>query len=223
MFPIYPSGGVHHKIRTVLAEFGVKETHQALLEIMKSDYEYLGTLFTQSNEIPQTTTPIQEKKEKKPVKKANKESDLQEQTETNPSSSNTDSIDSLVTSKFTPGTKILVTKEKIANTSNINVQELPPATLPKFSSSTEAKQWQREQEEARRVNNEERGINSETLLTSDNMREWIEVNKYTYAQIARDIVGLPEYRVAEFAKQNGILSETAKRRAAIIARAKSKK
>lgn len=206
---------VYHKLRAVLAEFGVKETHQALMEIMKSEYEYLGTLFTpvQSNQIlpPTPTPPAQqpEKKEKKLVKKATKEEEQPP--------SNTDTVDSLVPTKFTPGMKILVTKQ-IQQPSNID--PLPVQELPKFASSTEAKQWQREQEEARKQNNEQRGIDSESLLTPDNMREWIEVNKYTYAQIARDIVGLPEYRVAEFAKQHNILSETAKRRAAIIARAK---
>jgi hypothetical protein len=219
---MYPPGGVHHKIRTVLAEFGVKNTYETLMEIMKSDYEVLGTFFTQTGSTVPTptstpTAPTVEKKEKKPVKKANKEEAVEVQNQ------NQDTIDSLVTSKFTPGTKILVTKEKEAQGQAITatkVEALPPATLPKFSSSTEAKQWQREQEEARKLNNEQRGINSESILTVDSMREWIEVNKYTYAQIARDIVGLPEYRIAEFAKQNGILSETAKRRAAIIARVK---
>ena len=215
---MYPLGGIHHKIRTVLAEFGVKNTYETLMEIMKSDYEVLGTFFTQSVPTPTSTptapqeNPI-EKKEKKPVKKANtKAEEVQSQPQ--------DTIDSLVSSKFTPGTKILVTKEKDSTITTTKAEALPPATLPKFSSSAEAKQWQREQEEARRLNNEQRGINSESILTEENVREWIEVNKQTYAQIARDIVGLPEYRVAEFAKQNGILSETAKRRAAIIARTK---
>jgi hypothetical protein len=220
MFPNYLPGGVEHKLRLVVAEFGVKETHSALMSLLQKDYEDLQSLFTQSNRIPQPEEQEQvEKKEKKPVKKANlnKESPTKEQEPTPP----VDSIDSLVSTKFTPGMKILVTKE-VRHSSNTNIQPLPPAELPKFGSSTEAKQWQRDQEEARRLNNEQRGIDSESLLTADNMREWIEVNKYTYAQIARDILGLPEYRVGEFAKQHGILSETAKRRAAIIARAKGK-
>lgn len=217
MFTNYLPGGVEHKLRAVLAEFGVKQTHSTFMSILQKDYEDLQTLFPQSNVIPQPEGQEQvEKKEKKPVKKANlnKETPTKEQEPTPP----VDSIDSLVSSKFTPGMKILVTKE----VKQTNIQPLPPAELPKFGSSTEAKQWQREQEEARRLNNEQRGIDSESLLTVDNMREWIELNKYTYAQIARDILGLPEYRVGEFAKQQGILSETAKRRAAIIARAKGK-
>lgn len=220
------------QIRRIIAEHGLKETHQAWQTILKQDYEYLGTLFTpltsttqhtSTASLPQSsnnkpaeveappTSVSPQQKEKKPVKKAVKQ-------EAPPSPPQEDTVESLVSTKFIPGMKILVKKGE-----GVPQEEVPllePAVLPKFSSAAEAKQWQREQEEKRRVNNQERGIDSETLLTQENLKRWIEVEKLGYAQIARDIVGLPEYRIGEVAKQHGILSETAKRRAAIIGRSK---
>lgn len=217
------------KLRQIIAEHGLKETHQSFQDILKADYQFLQTLFSiasqSATQPPHTTQQEQEpkEKEKKPVKKANNK----------PAAP--DTIDSIAPpTKFQSGMRILVTKnldkteeeyeddieEQLVQTA---IEELPPAVMPSFSNPKEAKVWQREQEEKRLAHNKVKGIDPETLLTPDNLRMWVEQDKKGYSVIARDILGLPEYRIAEFAKQHNILSETSKRRAAIIRRKASGK
>ena len=210
-------------VRTLIAKHGLRETYEKFQKILHTDYAFLSTLFIKETELPQPQgdltsnsdlkpleLPLQ--KEKKPVKLAHKQP-----------SNTSDQISSLVPSKFTPGMKLLVMKDEKEEQEE-QEEEQEEQKKPQFTSSKEAKQWQKEQEELRREQNERNGIQPESLLTPENMKKWVIEEKKPYSTIARDIVGLPEYRIAEFAKQNNIISDTAKRRAAIIAkRIKAKK
>ena len=62
-----------------------------------------------------------------------------------------------------------------------------------------------------------KGIDSYSLLTKDNLKKWVDTDKLTYTQIARDHVGLPADEIATIAKGFGIQSHIAKKRAVIIA------
>ena len=215
-------------LRTLIAKHGLQETYEKFQRILHTDYVFLSTLFNKETELPielplshgdltskselkPVELPIQ--KEKKPVKLAPKQP------------SNTDQISSLVPSKFTPGMKLLVMKDDQEDErEDEKEEEQEEQKKPQFTSSKEAKQWQKEQEELRREQNERNGIQPESLLTPENMKKWVLEEKKPYSTIARDIIGLPEYRIADYAKQNNIISDTAKRRAAIIAkRIKAKK
>jgi hypothetical protein len=62
-----------------------------------------------------------------------------------------------------------------------------------------------------------KGVDPEGLLTKENLRKWIEVEHLTYAQIARDHVGLPSVQISAVAKGFGFKSQIAKRRAMFLA------
>jgi len=62
-----------------------------------------------------------------------------------------------------------------------------------------------------------KGVDPETLLTKENLKKWIDIDCLTYAQIARDHVGLSALQVSNIAKGFGFKSIIAKKRAMIIA------
>ena len=80
----------------------------------------------------------------------------------------------------------------------------PSSTKPTFSTLKEAKQWQKAQEEAKHKALLHQGINPLSLLTKENLTQWIQEERKAYSVIARELVGLPELQVASTAKEFGI-------------------
>ena len=87
------------------------------------------------------------------------------------------------------------------------------------SDSKKMKLWQKEQEQKKLAELQAAGVVPETLLTVDNVRQWVEKEAKTYAYVAREYLGMPEAKVAEFGKKNGILSQMSKKRAVVAANA----
>jgi hypothetical protein len=85
------------------------------------------------------------------------------------------------------------------------------------------KKWQKEQEQKKLVELQAAGIVPESLLTVENLRQWVEKEGKTYAYVARIYLGLPESRVSEFGKKNGVLSQMSKKRAVLAAKATVKR
>jgi hypothetical protein len=67
----------------------------------------------------------------------------------------------------------------------------------------EIKKWQREQEAARRIYMKAHKISRTSLMTVENMRNWLGDGQ-TYAWIAREQLGCKEEDVSKFAKENGL-------------------
>jgi hypothetical protein len=65
---------------------------------------------------------------------------------------------------------------------------------------------QRRKEAAKRRELESQGINPTSLLTKENLSQWLTEGK-TYSQIARDDVGLREEDVSAAAKKHGLSSQ----------------
>jgi hypothetical protein len=61
--------------------------------------------------------------------------------------------------------------------------------------------WQRSKEEERRLANAAAGIDGAALLTKENVELW-KSQGMTYAAMARDILGLPQERVAAITKSH---------------------
>jgi len=87
------------------------------------------------------------------------------------------------------------------------------------SDSKKMKLWQKEQEQKKLAELQAAGVVPETLLTVENVRQWVEKEAKTYAYVAREYLGMPEAKVAEFGKKNGILSQMSKKRAVVAANA----
>ncbi len=60
--------------------------------------------------------------------------------------------------------------------------------------------WQKEKEAERRKLNAAAGIDGKALLTVENVTQW-RSEGMTYAAIARDIIGCPDWQVAEILKE----------------------
>jgi hypothetical protein len=91
-----------------------------------------------------------------------------------------------------------------------------------FTDPKDIKRWQREQEDKKKRELDEQGINPASLLTKENLHRWIVEEKKTFAAVAREYVGLPDSMISSAAKSHGIQSETSKRRS-MIAASKSKR
>ena len=64
--------------------------------------------------------------------------------------------------------------------------------------------WQKEQEDKKRKENEDKGINIKDLLTKENLKKWIEEEGRTYSYISREYVGCKDSEVSATAKAFGI-------------------
>jgi hypothetical protein len=76
-------------------------------------------------------------------------------------------------------------------------------TITQRKTPAEIKKWQREQEAARRTYMKKNKISRSSLMTVENMRQWL-TDGQTYAWIAREQLGCKEEDVSKFAKENGL-------------------
>ena len=126
--------------------------------------------------------------------------------------------------KFSPNTKIrIVKKVPVENpiVEQVPVEQRVEVVEEKLDDRVKKAQMKREQTEKELKKNAElvsKGIDPESLLTKDNFKKWIEVENLTYAQIARDHIGIPASQIATVAKGFGVQSPILKKRAAILAR-----
>ncbi len=87
-----------------------------------------------------------------------------------------------------------------------------PTCLPESSETDKKpprgvlKAEQRKKENAKRKELEEAGISPNSLLTKENLEQWLSSGK-TYSQIAREEVGMREEDVSAAAKKHGLSSQ----------------
>ena len=236
-----------NKIRQLCAEHGYKAVKEGIELVLREDFQALQEIFaseagsaagsaagstaggaasvpkkvdhvqatplTQTNQAVEQSEVEAKEKEKKTVKKAKKEQkesppEFAEAAET----FEEDMIDNLVDSSklgsIKAGTEIVVSK--LGSSEEAEVR-------PTFSTSAEEKAWQKEEETKTLAKLRATGITPESLLTKENLEQWIGKEKKGYAYVARRHVGLPEATIVATCKEYGIVSEAAKRRQAIIA------
>ena len=116
---------------------------------------------------------------------------------------------------------LIAQPQRITNNTQVFVTKLKEGedvdTVPANLTAKELREWQHAQETTKYDELLHKGIDPNSLLTQANLKKWVEEEKKSYSYIARRLVGLPEVQVAAEAKKHGIVSEVAKRRAAIIA------
>jgi hypothetical protein len=107
-----------------------------------------------------------------------------------------------VSTKFLANTKIRIIKDAGS-----------PESVSTKMSSKDLKAWQKEQEGKKLAELTAAGITPESLLTAESIKRWIEEEGRTFAYVAREYVGLPEDKVADFAKKHDVKSKISKSRA----------
>jgi hypothetical protein len=123
------------------------------------------------------------------------------------------------TTKLRPNATIRVVKKPVIEEPVVKDEDVSVVSVNVNEKERRA-QIKREQSENESKKYSElvsKGIDPEGLLTKDNLKRWIEVENLTYAQIARDHVGLPSVQISAVAKGFGFRSQIAKRRAMILA------
>jgi hypothetical protein len=107
-----------------------------------------------------------------------------------------------VSTKFLANTKIRIIKDAGS-----------PEPVSTKMSSKDLKAWQKEQEGKKLAELTAAGITPDSLLTAESIKRWIEEEGRTFAYVAREYVGLPEDKVADFAKKHDVKSKISKSRA----------
>jgi hypothetical protein len=195
---------LEYKLRQLVLEYSPKQVHDTLFKMFKQDYDFYQKIFAETkpqtqpktNQPPPSNTKVTEAQ---PVRKEHKKVIVVRKQE---------EVQSLH----------LKLEEVDTETSDTPIQQ---ETLLKLEGDAEDKQIviaakQKEQEQETHARLVSEGVNPESLLTKENLKEWVEVKKYNFAYIARELVGLTQNQVRFAAKAFNIQSPITERRKRII-------
>jgi len=212
---IIPDTSLRFKLRVLMTQYSSQEIQTTLRQIFEDDYSYYQTLFA----VP---VPVVEAAAVAPAPAAPTPEAPEASTEA-AAAPNVSEEPISNTSRIRSDTKIRVIKRPVAVEEVVIATEAKDeeASVSVISGDKEKKaQMKREQTEKEMAKYKElvsKGVDPETLLTKENLKKWIDVDCLTYAQIARDHVGLSALQVSNIAKGFGFKSIIAKKRAMIIA------
>ena len=207
---------IESEIRKLVSSYGYQYVNDTLQSMMKNEYIYLSKLFqTTATPVivaPTITTivsqPIAEVKKQKKVKKVKvvdqpkvAEPKVTEPKVTEPK---------VAEPKVEEPTNTLVLNEEIKEVVVTN-------TTPTYRDPKEMKEFQKTEEEKKRKENEEAGLELSQVLTKENLKQWIEIEGHTYAWVAREKAGCKESQIAATAQMMGIKSRITKKKALIMA------
>ena len=185
---------IESELRKLVSSYGYQVVNDTLQSMMKTEYAYLSKLFQVAQPqlvIPAPSTPVAVTVV--PVKKQKKIKKVK-------------IIDEPKSEELVD---TLVLKEEIKEVvvSNPN---------PAYRDPKEMKEFQKTEEEKKRKENEEAGIELSQILTKENLKQWIEVEGHTYAWVAREKAGCKESQIAATAQMMGIRSRITKKKALIM-------
>jgi len=185
---------LQESLKEIRSKHTYMEMYRELMVMMKNEYDELHTLFGSKVKSvtvqPVTVQPVAvQPVAAQPVESLRVAVTLADQTE----------VTTQPTTQEAQQTKVII--------------------VGKESDSKKMKLWQKEQEQKKLAELQAAGVVPETLLTVENVRQWVEKEAKTYAYVAREYLGMPEAKVAEFGKKNGILSQMSKKRAVVAANA----
>ena len=202
---------IESEIRKLVSSYGYQYVNDTLQSMMKNEYIYLSKLFqtttTPVSVVPTPTTlvaqPTATVKKQKKVKKVKvvDQPKVAEPKVTEPK---------VAKPKVDEPTNTLVLNEEIKEVVVTN-------TTPTYRDPKEMKEFQKTEEEKKRKENEEAGIELSQVLTKENLKQWIEIEGHTYAWVAREKAGCKESQIAATAQMMGIKSRITKKKALIMA------
>lgn len=184
---------IRETLKDLASKHSYVELHGELLSLMKEEYAALKGFFAEPEE------PKKRRRKVEPQAEPQAEAEAEPE-ETLPLPENI---------KVLANTKIRIIKKS---------PEPTESTEPTPMNSKELRAWQKEQEEKKLAELQKAGVVPESLLTAENIKKWIEEEKRTFAFVAREYLGLPEARVAEFAKKHGVKSTISKKKAIVSAK-----
>jgi hypothetical protein len=193
---------LRYKLRNLMLSHSPQEIYSTFRQMLEEDYTFLQTLFAPP-EPEQTRSPVQPEPTA-PASVAHAHAQAQPQ---EPPAEST-----LRPPKSRPDMKIRVVKKDTAPPK--------PITLEVTTEKEKRALLKKEQADKVKEKNAElvaKGIEPASLLTKESLKKWIEDEVLTYAQIARDHVGLPADQIASLAKGYGFQSPIVKRRAMLFA------
>ena len=197
---------LRYKLRNLMLSHSPQEIYSTFRQMLEEDYTFLQTLFAQP-EPEQAHVPVQpEPPAPAPVPATHTHTQSQE-----PVAEST-----LRPPKSRPDMKIRVVKKDTATP----IPTPKPITLEVTTEKEKRALIKKEQADKVKEKNAElvaKGIEPASLLTKESLKKWVEDEVLTYAQIARDHVGLPADQIASLAKGYGFQSPIVKRRAMLFA------
>jgi hypothetical protein len=184
---------LRYKLRHLMLSHTPQEIHSTFRQMLEEDYTFLQSLFAQREPAPplapQPPAPVAQAQE--------------------PPAEST-----LRPPKSRPDMKIRVVKKDTATAT--------PKPIAVEVTTEKEKRALIKKEQAEKVKEKyaelvNKGIEPASLLTKDSLKKWVEEEGLTYAQIARDHVGLPADQIASLAKGYGFQSPIVKKRAMLFA------
>jgi len=194
-------------LREILKDLSSKhsyvELHRELVALMKEEYTALKAFFTEP------TTP--------------KKTRARRKVEPTEAEAHAEEIPFPENPKVIANTKIRIIKRAAdppAEAVEVDETVTRPTEAPTEvrMNSKDLKAWQKQQEAKTFEALTAKGILPESLLTLENLKKWIEDEHRTFAYVAREHLGMPEAKVADFAKEHGIKSSISKQRAILSAK-----
>ena len=210
-------------LRDLSAKHSLIQMHTELLSMMKEEYAALKEFFAPSNqeqEKEQKSKPKQKRGvveepavEASPAVKEQEKEKEQEQDQ----SQTTESL------RVIANTKIRIVKKEALpepepKPASQEQEQQKEQEKEQTQTSKDLKAWQKEQEQKKLAQLTAQGVNPETLLTVDSIKKWILDEKRTFAYVAREYLGMPESKVADFARKHNVKSTISKNRAIIAAK-----
>jgi hypothetical protein len=205
-------------LRDLSAKHSLIQMHTELLSMMKEEYAALKEFFAPSQqEQEQKSKPKQKKGAvEEPVVVASPSvasPAVKEQEKEKEQAQTTESL------RVIANTKIRIVKKEALPEPEPEIQEeSQEQKQEQTQTSKDLKAWQKEQEQKKLAQLTAQGVNPETLLTVDSIKKWILDEKRTFAYVAREYLGMPESKVADFARKHNVKSTISKNRAIIAAK-----
>jgi len=189
---------LRYKLRHLMLTHSPQEIYSTFRQMLEEDYTFLHSLFVP----PATPQPPQE------------------QHPASPPTQEYSAESTLRPPKSRPDMKIRVVKKETATPMPTPKPKPEPDTVEVTTEKEKRALLKKEQVDKVKEKNAElvaKGIEPVSLLTKESLKKWVEEEALTYAQIAREHVGLPADQIASLAKGYGFQSPIVKRRAMLFA------
>lgn len=189
---------LRYKLRNLMLSHSPQEIYSTFRQMLEEDYTFLQSLFAQPE---QARSPVQPEPPA-PAPATHAQEPPAESTLRPP--------------KSRPDMKIRVVKKDTATP----IPTPKPLTVEVTTEKEKRALLKKDQADKVKEKNAElvaKGIEPASLLTKESLKKWVEDEVLTYAQIARDHVGLPADQIASLAKGYGFQSPIVKRRAMLFA------
>jgi len=237
---------MEESLRSLLASYGSKAVYELLQTIMKEEYTFLQSVFSAAP-VPapsakpsglgsvglvlkeRVVAPVAALAPATPVATPAKENAAPAYEKTVLPSKNT-----VVQVKKVSASTETVTPEPTPDTSKKGKKkkDSAPPLLPLVAEPVEAepvvekqptpqeiKAAQRAKEQEKAAELRAKGITIDSVLTKENLKQWIEVDGRSYSFIAREYAGCPDTQVAALAKGYGLVSKVSQLKQAKIYKA----